>query len=93
MLKKVEGQKEEKKEEYTKGEEGIHPEGLLVFIAMSDGSIRSAEIGAVEHARTILNLLTLNDRKGLILSQHDFAPELGKYFNPPDKEEKDGTPN
>ena len=94
MLKKVEGQKEEKKEEYTKGKSDVQPEGLLVFIAMSDGSIRSAEIGPVEHARTILNVLSLNERNGLILSHHDFSPELKKYFDPEDKkEEEDGAVN
>lgn len=81
----------DKKDKYVEGDSSVRPQGLMVFIMMTDGSVRNAQITEEEHARSIFHILTLNEKKGLILSPTDFAPALKALMEqepPPKKEEK-----
>lgn len=55
--------------------------GVFVMVILSDGSIRQAQVKEFQHMRTILNVCTLNERKGLILGSQDFGEILKPYIN------------
>lgn len=66
--------------------------GVVVLIALEDGSLRQAHISDVAHMRTILNICTMNEKKGLMLGQTDFAPVLKEYLKPEEDNDADGMP-
>ena len=66
--------------------------GVVVLIALEDGSLRQAHISEVAHMRTILNICTMNEKKGLMLGSTDFAPLLNEHITPEEDNDTDGMP-
>ena len=80
-MKKVETEKENSAKAPKKPFGDAKPNGVMVFVSMTDGSIRSAQITQMEHAHTIMNILTMNEKKGLLLSEEDYSEALRDFIS------------
>jgi hypothetical protein len=50
--------------------------GIFCFVQLSDGSLRQAMTSAIEHDRTILNVLQMNPQRALKLGSSDYSKVL-----------------
>lgn len=71
-------------------ETSVSVDGVVVMVLLDDGSLRQAHISSTEHMRTILNICTMNEKKGLKLGSQDFSELLAEHLWPADAE-KDGS--
>jgi len=68
----------------------VRVQGVLVLVALEDGTVRQAHVNTPEHLRTILHICTMNEKGGLILGSTDLAPLLNDHINP--EKEDDENP-
>lgn len=71
----------------------VRVQGVIVLVQLEDGSIRQAKITQVEHMRTILNICSMNEKKGLILGSEDVSEALTPYLYEEPLTEEDGSPD